>query len=550
MNFKTNESRQKLRGAYYTPAHIARFLAQWVLEIKPNRILEPSCGDGEFFAALASQSASKDTRLVGHELEPEEASKALGRAESLGFSNASVCVGDFIEQADAAIAAGIRYDAVIGNPPFVRYQYIDKHIQHRMERLFARIGISFTKHTNLWVPFVLAGIELLAEGGRLAFVIPAEILHVLHAAPLRDHLAECCDEVVIVDPADIWFGDTLQGVVLLMVQKKRRKSRHPAKLEIIALKSRDELDTPLRELSKEKNKTSTAGLGAKWVSALLTPSEREALSDLCHEPAVREFHDIATAEVGIVTGANKFFFVNDAVVSQYQLERWAKPMMGRSDHIDGIIYDAQQHERNRQRGIPTNFLDFEVPFLKRTPAVVRSYIELGEEEGLHRRYKCRIRQPWYVVPSVYNTSVGLLKRSHYMPRLFLNEIGAYTTDTAYRVKPINVKPESLVGSFINSLTALTAELEGRHYGGGVLEVVPSEIERLRVPLAGFGKGELRELDRLVANGTGALDLLERQDKILCKKLGLDMATFSVLRSAYDRLRARRMRVPLPTAEDE
>lgn len=550
MNFKINESRQKLRGAYYTPAHIARFLTQWVLEIKPKSILEPSCGDGEFFAALESHGAPTTTHLVGHELEAEEASKALNRAESLGFQNVTVTAGDFIERATAAIADGVTFDAVVGNPPFVRYQYIDKHIQLRMEQLFSSIGLTFTKHTNLWVPFVLAGIELLAEGGRLAFVIPAEILHVLHAAPLRDYLAECCDEIAIVDPADIWFGDTLQGVVLLMAQKKRRASSRPAKLEIIALKSRDELSTPLSELSNSASKASTAGLGAKWVSALLTSSERELLADLCHNPSVREFHEIASAEVGIVTGANKFFFVNDEVVEEYKLERWVKPMMGRSDHIDGVVYDAQQHERNRRRGIPTNFLDFEVPFLKRTPAAVKSYIELGEKEGLHRRYKCRIREPWYVVPSVYNTSVGLLKRSHYMPRLFLNEIGAYTTDTAYRVKPVNVKPESLVGSFINSLTALTAELEGRHYGGGVLELVPSEIERLRVPLASFTKKELRELDGLVIKGTSALDLLERQDKVLCKKLGLDMTTFGTLRSAYDRLRARRMRVPLPSPEEE
>ncbi len=36
--------------------------------------------------------------------------------------------------------------------------------------------------------------------------------------------------------------------------------------------------------------------------------------------------------------------------------------------------------------------------------------------------------------------------------------------------------------FLNGLTALTAELEGRHYGGGVLELVPSEIEKLLVPV--------------------------------------------------------------------
>ena len=40
---------------------------------------------------------------------------------------------------------------------------------------------------------------------------------------------------------------------------------------------------------------------------------------------------------------------------------------------------------------------------------------------------------------------------------------------------------ALAAAFHNSLTLLTAELEGRSFGGGVLELVPSEIARLAVP---------------------------------------------------------------------
>jgi len=110
----------------------------------------------------------------------------------------------------------------------------------------------------------------------------------------------------------------------------------------------------------------------------------------------------------------------------------------------------------------------------------RQYIKRGEKEPLHTRYKCRIRKPWYSVPSVYAPEIGLLKRSHDTPRLILNRYGAYTTDTAYRVRAREGSAEQLVYGFLTCLTALSAELEGRHYGGGVLELVPSEIERLLV----------------------------------------------------------------------
>lgn len=58
-----------------------------------------------------------------------------------------------------------------------------------------------------------------------------------------------------------------------------------------------------------------------------------------------------------------------------------------------------------------------------------------------------------------------------------------------------MRTESLVLAFVNSLTSLTAEMEGRHYGGGVLELVPSEIERLLIPVITASRAELVEADR-------------------------------------------------------
>ena len=101
----------------------------------------------------------------------------------------------------------------------------------------------------------------------------------------------------------------------------------------------------------------------------------------------------------------------------------------------------------------------------------------------------------------------MLKRSHNVPRLILNKAGAYTTDTAYRIRS-EIAPDRLVASFLNPLTALSAELEGRHYGGGVLELVPSEIEKLLVPLsssefnlAAVDEGVRSEADRKTSPST-------------------------------------------------
>ncbi len=217
-------------------------------------------------------------------------------------------------------------------------------------------------------------------------------------------------------------------------------------------------------------------------------------------------------------------------------------MFGRSEHCPGIIYNSQQHHSNKEKGLPANFLWFEEEILEKYSPKVREYLSLGEQQKLHSRYKCRIRTPWYKVPSVYATNIGLLKRCHDIPRLLYNELQAYTTDTAYRISAFNgLPPNKFVYCFINSLTALSAELEGRHYGGGVLELVPSEIERLHIPLPKDIQFKIETLDKAFKQNTPADIILSQQDSILLGKLGLSAQQQLDLRIAWNNLRKRRQR---------
>jgi len=149
--------------------------------------------------------------------------------------------------------------------------------------------------------------------------------------------------------------------------------------------------------------------------------------------------------------------VPDETVEQFKLQDFAHPMFGRSEHCPGVIYDEQQHRENTRAGNPTNFIWFQKKAVKLSKPVLE-YIQLGEAQNLHTRYKCRIRSPWYAVPSVYTTKIGMLKRSHDMPRLIYNRMEAFTTDTAYRINSTVSTPEKLIYCFMNALTALSAEL--------------------------------------------------------------------------------------------
>jgi adenine-specific DNA-methyltransferase len=141
MNFMINESAQKLRGGYYTPLDIASFISRWILSNGHSQILEPSCGDGVFLTAIGKHPQKSSAKVTAFELDFFEAAKASSAAETSKF------------------------DAVVGNPPFIRYQYLPEKFQLLSEAIFKTLDCKFTKHTNAWVPFVLVSLALLKPGG-------------------------------------------------------------------------------------------------------------------------------------------------------------------------------------------------------------------------------------------------------------------------------------------------------------------------------------------------------------------------------------------------
>jgi len=548
MNFIENETAQKLRGGYYTPVDLAAFIARWVKEISPGNVLEPSCGDGAFFSAFKTVRGFSKTAITGFEFNEKEANKAAARAQACGLNKASIKNQDFLSWALRQMCTRkTQFDAIVGNPPFVRYQYLPAMFQNTAEKIFKVLDLPFTKHTNAWVPFILASMAMLRPGGRLAMVVPAEIIHVTHAQSLRSFLGQECRRLVIIDPEELWFSDTLQGAVILLAEKRRSKADNAEGIGMYPVKGREFLKLSPSSVFDTPQAINGKTVQGKWTRALLDPETRAFFDELEEHADVFRFNEIAKVDVGIVTGANKFFLVDNQVVQHYRLAKWAHPMFGRSEHCPGVIYDEQQHLQNAANGKPTNFLWFEESAAK-IDAAARAYIKQGESEELHKRYKCRVRSPWYRVPSVYSTEIGMLKRSHDTPRLIINKIGAYTTDTAYRIRAQNVVAEKLVSNFINPLTALSAELEGRHYGGGVLELIPSEIERLTIPLPEKAAVDLVDLDKAIRS-LPTQQVLARQGKAILGALGLSTTKQEQVLDGWRKLRDRRHRTSSETAAE-
>jgi adenine-specific DNA methylase len=575
MNFKELESKQKLRGGYYTPFPIAEVLSNWALSNGATTILEPSCGDGIFLEAIykrvltTAQPSALSIDAV--EIIEEEAAKSELFSGKLRDAGAKVQVinHDIFSWLGNG-NAGRKWDAIIGNPPYIRYQYFEKNQREQAEQLFKKANVPFSKRTNAWVPLVIASIMHLAPGGRLAMVLPAELLHIHHASGLRQLLEQEMETVILINIREMVFPGVLQGVVLMLAAKKHDRdfkpllrintSQHvnfsqasfladdpdePARIQILDLNILGNLkDLNLKEIEKtaHQNINDTDG---EWMLGLLTDEEATLMKKIKERKDVPSFASVASVDIGIVTGANDFFVVDETTLKRYELETIATPMLAKSDLIKGVVYTLQDHESNVQAGKSVYLLNFPAKALADLPAAMAEYIKIGESQKLHERYKCRIREPWYVVPYIWTSEVSLLKRCHFFPKLVVNELRAHSTDTAYRIRlepGYEERAKDLVFSFLNSLTFLCAEVGGRHYGGGVLELVPSEIEKLLIPLIPIEESAFAQVDTMIRNNATLDELLDFTDSIILSKgLGLTQQEIHIIEKAHERLLKRRLR---------
>ena len=377
----------------------------------------------------------------------------------------------------------------------------------------------------------------------MAQVLPAELLHAQYAEEVLEFLRRAFGRIVIAVFEERVFPGALKEVVLLCANDFGAGGK--AEVELISFEDVSDID--LGAIG-EKPKTATPTLGPGQLLGQLLPASTQALLDkLARSHEVGRLETVASVDIGIVTGANDFFLLSREEARGLS-PTLLRPAVSKAAHVSGARVTSEDLQALLDQG--RSALMF-VASDQTDPKAVRTaqqHIRAGEARGLHRRYKCRVRDPWWGLP-IPNAGVPdllLTYCSNDFPRLALNAAEVLQTNTIHGVnaKP-GVDPAALAAGFYNSLTLLSAELVGRSYGGGVLKLEPTEAEALLVPAMSPELFDLLpEVDRAVRAGEPdlALDLV---DPVVLGPLGLATEDVSALRTARERLRARRKRRGAP-----
>ena len=465
---------RKTRGAFFTPRVLSEFMAQWCLRNAAERVLEPSCGEAVFLSAAADRLRTLGAQgqlreqLTGVEIHADSAVVATERLAERGAAATITCASFF------DIPATPEYDAVIGNPPYIRYQTFAGSDRINANRAALSHGVRFDGLTNSWAPFLVHAAGFLRPSGRLALILPAELLSVNYAAPARQFLMERFGRVALVVFQERVFPGVLEEVVIVLAEGYGPTDQ----CELYQAKDATDLS------NLQPRRWARTSNGGKWMAALLPSTIADLYRKLVIDERFGTLHDWGETDLGMVTGNNRYFTMSIDRVDEWgipgrELMRIAPPS---SRHFCGLMFGQQSWDRMRRDRAAVYLFR---PTGNKLSDAAKRYIAHGESLGVHHAYKCRVRSPWWRVPLAKTPELFLTYMNHVAPRLIsnrahvghLNSVHGVTLTPGLKRLGTNLLPISAM----NSLTLLGAELVGRAYGGGMLKVEPGEADDLPLP---------------------------------------------------------------------
>lgn len=493
-----DEARRRF-GRWYTPPQVADLTLALALgqgrahgRTEPLRILDPCCGDGVFLVR-ARASGVAENALYGLDLD-----RAAVHAARSRVPGAHVHCGDVFD-AQPMLA---RFDAVVGNPPYVRQERLSRARKAAIKQALMRDVAGADERDldqlvgrgDLAAACVLRALGFARPGALVALVVSSALLSADYAAALWRTVRLLGRVHTIVDaPGERWFADAAINPIILVLE------RHP--LECHATARADSPVTIARLLEPTTHaagrvrslddlaaaaelRQAPAGAPGRWLALARAPRvffEFEARAG----DALVPLGQVAQVHRGVTSGANDFFYMTRERARELALEPALLMPLLRSPRAHRTIAVSSEKSPDLALVCPP-----ERNALERYPATAR-YVATHAE--LAERPSMRCRHPWWALP---HRSARLFFSKAYAARFVqhLSDAPMVADQRLYAVHPMaGLDPRQLAAVLNSTFTALTIECMGRaSMGEGALEWTVADAQRLpildprRIPRAAAG----------------------------------------------------------------
>jgi adenine-specific DNA-methyltransferase len=479
---------RRQRGAYFTPDWLAREVAQWAIRSASDVVVDPAAGRGDLLQPcverLRQAGHAGPLPVFGVEIHAGTWKRLTERLGPHVDQSQLIC-GDFFS------SMGIlpEVDVVVANPPYVRHHLIGSRARKRM-RAAVEAGCTLDGKASAWAYFLAATPQLLKQGGRIAMVLPTEVLSASYSVGLVRYLGQVFERVQLLSIDEDVFDQLQQRAVLCYAEGYCPSGVLP-RVEwgrIRVTSRRNGNNTPHRATSL-KPLTLGASVVRHFVDADVSALENE----LAKRTDTAVLGKVAKIRIGYVTGDNGFFHFTERERVEAGISRWdVQRVLARSRDSRGVMFDDDQWEQLRADDVECWLL---TPRQHHTDAV-RKLLARGRRAGVANGHKCAHRHPWWRVP----TGVPPVAFMRYMGDsigIIANKANVLVSNSLFEIRHLSgVNAGALAAASLTSAFQVSAMLNARVLGGGLRKLEPSDASQLLVPLVTrVPAGLLSKLDR-------------------------------------------------------
>jgi adenine-specific DNA methylase len=478
---------KKRLGVYYTPERVASILANWAIRSPKDQVLEPSFGRCGFLQAVVDELEAKGCERAIHNIYGYDVDDDAfeGPYESLVRENGASSQfhrADFLKATPVDLG-GRKFNVAIGNPPYVSYHNMDEEQRQTAAQAIRESDFSLDKRASLWAYFVLHTFAFLREGGRIAWVLPWSFFHADYSSTVIEAVTGHFERATAFQLGERIFqeeGAKEHSVILLA--EGWQADTPCEELRVGYAPFLDDLSEMIEawENGEWEGKVYDSAIGGTF----MRPEVSESIQYVKENCRVRSLGDvIQDVKIGIVTGDNQFFVISRSEVENYglQAEDW-KHIFAKSKISRGVSLSKQDFKEAYQAGHRCVLIDAKTPVSEE----LEKYLKQKPREEIESNATFGKRSDWRLPDDENEPDAFFTYMQSLGPRLILNQAGVNSTNTIHRVyfdeEFSDVDRKALAVSLLSTFSRLSAEVEGRTYGSGVLKLEIGETRSLQVAL--------------------------------------------------------------------
>lgn len=476
-----NQNYKKKFGQFLTPNYIAEFMASWINEHEPEKVLDPAVGTGIFLESILKTRKVTPKELWGFDIDPIMLNSCQLRLALRGFAGDALHLiqQDFIKMGQFFAET---VDAVICNPPYLNFHNFDRN--GLAESIEQRLRVKLSRLTNVYVLFFLQAMSLTKKGGKLAFITPSEFLYTGYGEELKAFLLKnaTLDSLILMDFEYSVFNKAIATTIITLFRKGLPKSRHKVRfIKVNDWSSTNDLLAAVLRGIECSGKYHIVEVyqdqlipKKKWLEYFIDIKNGNVLDRLV------PLSQLADVQRGIATGFNRYFLLNKSEIKKWKIEGdLVVPVVSNAFQVEGYDFsiEAWNHLAENDKKVYLLYV------FKEPSQNLKKYIEYGEQKeiGANQRYITRHRTPWYSMERREPAKILATVFHRKEMRFILNSANVRNLTTFHCVNPkfddiIMIK--ALLAYLNSDFCREIQTIKRREYGGGLHKFEPRDMENV------------------------------------------------------------------------